>query len=45
VGIGQRLTLVGINDEVLADRHGIALDVFGYAFGVTRLEFESKGLG
>lgn len=43
MGIGQGLTLAGADDGVLANCHGIALDVFGDAFGGTRLELESEG--
>ena len=33
VGVRNRITLVWIDDTVLAHRHGIVLDVFCYAFG------------
>lgn len=45
VGIWQRLTLVGANDLVLANGHGIALDILGDAFGVPGLDFKSQGFG
>ena len=33
VSVRHRITLVWIDDTVLAHRHGIVLDVFCYAFG------------
>lgn len=40
VGLGHGLAFAGVDDAVLADGHGIALDVLGDALGVARLQFE-----
>ena len=34
MGIGNRVAVVRVDDRVLANGHGIGLDVFGNAFGV-----------
>lgn len=45
MGLRKGISLVGVDDAVLSDRHGIALDVLGDAFAVTRLELELERFG
>lgn len=40
VGLGHGMAFVRVDDAVLADGHGIALDVLGDALGVARLQLE-----
>lgn len=42
MGLGERVALTGVDDAVLADGHGVALDVLGDAFRVARLQVEPQ---
>ena len=44
MGIRHGMAVAGVDDAVLADGHGIGLDVFSYALGVPRLQIESERL-